>query len=81
MPMVKLSSKGQIVIPKSIRDTLKLKSKKPVVIELVGDHAEIRPMPDIINELRGTLKGKKSMTQALIREHEEEGKHNETVHF
>ena len=74
MPIVKLSSKGQIVIPKSIRDKLGLKTNKPLIIELAGEHAEIRPVPDSISELRGILKGRKSMALTLFEEHRKEVK-------
>jgi AbrB family looped-hinge helix DNA binding protein len=72
MPLVKLSSKGQIVIPKKIRDKLGLKPQKPVILELVKDHAVIRPVPDVIRELKGALKKRPSSVKALIKEHHKE---------
>jgi AbrB family looped-hinge helix DNA binding protein len=69
MSIVTLSSKGQIVIPKAIREKLGLNPQKPVIVEIVYDHAEIRPVPDIKKALRGVLKGKPSMSRALAREH------------
>lgn len=69
MTIVKLSSKGQVVIPKAIRGKLGLTPKKLLILEIVDDHAEIRPVRDIKKALRGALKGKSSMSQALIQEH------------
>ena len=46
MPVVKIHPKGQIVIPKEIRNKLGIKPGKSLSITLVKDHAEIRPLPD-----------------------------------
>jgi AbrB family looped-hinge helix DNA binding protein len=73
---VRISSKGQLVIPKVIREKLKLTPRKPVIVELVDDYAVIKPMPNLRKALRGSLKGKPSMRQALIREHRAEVKHD-----
>ena len=70
--LVRLSSKGQVVIPKAIREKLKLTPKKPVIIELRDDYVVIKPIPNLRKNLRGSLKGKPSMSQALIREHQSE---------
>lgn len=79
MAMVRMSSKGQLVIPKEIREKLKLTPKRPVIVELVGDYAAVRPIPDMRKELRGSLKGKPSMSRALIREHRSEVRHDEEL--
>jgi len=42
------------------------------MLELVKDHAEIRPVPDFIRELRGALKNRPSAAIALIKEHRQE---------
>jgi len=47
MPLVKLSSKGQLVIPKAIREKLGLKPNKPLILEMVDEHAEIKPLPNL----------------------------------
>ena len=76
---MELVSKGQIVIPKKIRDKLGLKPRKPIILDLLGDHAEIRPVPNILEELRGALKDKPSAKQALIEEHQKEVKQDEKL--
>lgn len=69
MPLVRLSSKGQVVIPKAVREELGLHPKKSLILEVVGDHAEIKPAPDVKKALKGSLKGKPSMSRALVQEH------------
>jgi len=46
MPTVTVSSKGQIVMPKKIRDALGIKPKQKVFLKVVQDHAEIIPLPE-----------------------------------
>ena len=46
MPIVKTHRKGQIIMPKEIRDKLGIRSGSMVSVELVNDHVEIRPLPD-----------------------------------
>ena len=73
MPAVKTSSKGQIVIPIEIRKKLGIKPGQMVNLTLVDDKAVITPLPeDPIKALRGILKGKPSMTKALIKERKKE---------
>lgn len=57
MTIVKASSKGQIVLPKEIRRKLDIRPGQKVVLRLVGDHAEIKPLPrDPIESLLGIFK-------------------------
>ena len=79
MPLVKLSSKGQLVIPKAIREKLGLKPNKPLILEMVDEHAEIKPLPDVKRALKGMLKGRPSMCQALVNEHRMEVKKDEKL--
>jgi AbrB family looped-hinge helix DNA binding protein len=46
MGIVKTYSKGQIIIPKEIREKLGITPGKVLSIKVVRDHAEIRPLPD-----------------------------------
>lgn len=73
MPIVKTSAKGQIVIPAAIRKKLKIKPGQKVNLTLVEDKAVITPLPeDPIKSLRGILKGKPSMTRALLEDRKKE---------
>lgn len=80
MPIVKTSSKGQIVIPAEIRKKLGIKPGQLVNLTVVEDKAFITPIPeDPIRALRGILKGKPSMAQALVEERKEEVKREEEI--
>jgi len=73
MPVVKTSSKGQVVIPVNIRKKLGIKPGQKVNLTLVGDKAVITPLPeDPIKALRGLLKGKPSMAKALLADRKKE---------
>ena len=50
-----------------------------MILEIIDDHAEIKPVPNIKKVLRGALKGKPSMSQALIREHLSEVRRDEKL--
>ncbi len=78
MPIVKASSKGQIVIPKKIREKLGITPGKRILLRVVNEHAEITPLPDDpIKEMRGILKGGKSLAKELISEREKDNKIDE----
>jgi AbrB family looped-hinge helix DNA binding protein len=69
MPVVKISAKGQIVIPKEIREKLGIIPGKKVLLRIVDHHAEITPFPDDpIKALRGILKGGASLAEELLAE-------------
>jgi AbrB family looped-hinge helix DNA binding protein len=69
MPIVRISSKGQIVIPKEIRDKLGIGPGKEVLLQVVGEHVEIVPLPDgPIKFMRGMLKADISLAEELLRE-------------
>jgi len=56
MTRVKVSPKYQVVIPKEIREKIKLKPGQEIQIIRVGDIIELVPLRSI-KEMRGTLKG------------------------
>ena len=70
MPIVKTSTKCQIVIPSEIRKELGIKAGGKVLIERLDDHhAIISALPDDpIKSLRGIVRGGKSMAQELLQE-------------
>ncbi len=45
METVKLSSKGQIVIPKEVRETYRLATGMEFTVEFVGDEIRLKPLP------------------------------------
>ncbi len=78
MPVVKASSKGQIVIPKEIREKLGITPGKRILLRVVEEHAEITPLPDDpIKEMRGILRGGKSLAKELIAERKKDNKIDE----
>lgn len=80
MTAVRTSSKGQVVIPVEIRAKLGIKPGQMVNMTLEGEKAVITPLPkDPIKALRGSLKGKPSLTKALLKERKEERKREEKI--
>lgn len=75
--IVKLSSKGQLVIPREIRQTLDLKPGTEFEVELINGQIVMRPVIDkaklkqIIGELRQFAKGT-NLLDDLEREHRRE---------
>ena len=79
MPISTLSSKGQLVIPKEIREALGVKPGQRVFFKIVKDHlVEIAPLPeDPVRHFCGIFKEGPSLTRALLREREEDKKREE----
>jgi len=76
MAMVKTSGKGQVVIPKEVRDGLGISAGSRVLIRLVGDHAEPTALPrDPVAALRGCLKRGSSMARELLEERAKDERH------
>ena len=73
MKTVTTSPKGQVVIPKEIRDKVGLKPGKRVTVEAVGDHVEVRALPeDPVEFFCGAFKEGSSLTKALLEERKED---------
>jgi len=78
MPVVKTSAKGQIVIPKAIRERLGITPGRRILLRIVGNHAEITPLPDDpIKGMRGILRGGKSLANDLLVERRKDNRINE----
>jgi AbrB family looped-hinge helix DNA binding protein len=78
MPIVTVSSKGQLVIPKEVRKSLGIKPKQKVLLKVVKGHAEIEPLPeDPVKHFCGIFKEGPSLTKALLKEREEDKKREE----
>ena len=80
MMTVKTHAKGQIIMPKEIRDKLGIKPGTALSVKLVDDHVEIRPLPDdAIEFLTGIFKDyPRSMAGELAKERKKDDKIDET---
>jgi len=56
MPVSTLTSKGQMTIPKEVRNALKLKSSEKIIIVVEGDHAVIKPLRGNIMDIGGSIR-------------------------
>jgi len=62
-----ITKKGQITIPKQIRESFDLKEGEKVFIEISNEEIKIKPRPDIF-ELAGKFKPRKVKDAVKIRE-------------
>ena len=70
--LVKLSSKGQLVLPKKFRENLHLKSGDQFHVQILDGKIILNPVKtDAINRLHGILAGADLLT-ALEEEHRQE---------
>jgi len=75
-----VSTKGQIVIPKAVRDRLNLKAGTEVVFDVQGESLimkrAVRNFPDW-RTMRGMARGGPSLTKALLEERAAEKAHDD----
>jgi AbrB family looped-hinge helix DNA binding protein len=80
MTRATVSTKGQIVIPKTIRDRLNLKAGTELVFDVQGEAVVLkRAVRDFPNwrTMRGMARGGGSLTKALIEERAAEKAHDD----
>lgn len=71
MTSMRVGAKGQVVIPKKVRDLLDLRPGDQVAIDAVGGEARVRRVTRA-DELLGMFAGGPSMTAELEAEHRSE---------
>ena len=76
MTISKVTIKGQVIIPAQLRKKFNIKKGTRIAImEGEGRVILIKPLPDDpIEASRGMLKGKKSLTKALLKDRHVEAK-------
>ncbi len=56
MPIALLTSKGQMTIPKEVRDALDLRPSEKVVIVVDGDQAILKPIRGTLLDIGGSIR-------------------------
>jgi AbrB family looped-hinge helix DNA binding protein len=80
MTKATISSKGQIVIPKTVRERLNLKAGTEVVIDVRGESLVMkRVVRNFLDwrTMRGMARGGPSLTKALLEERAAEKAHDD----
>ncbi len=73
MSVVRMLAKGQIVIPKAVRQTVGIKPGSRLHVTVHGKQILLSPLPgDPIRALRGIAKGGPSLTNALLEDRKED---------
>lgn len=70
-----ISPKGQVAIPKAVRERLNLKAGSEVSLEVEGEAIVLKPVvrnPADWRSMQGMARGGESLTQALEAEHRAE---------
>jgi AbrB family looped-hinge helix DNA binding protein len=55
MPIVAISAKGQVTIPKEVRKALSIQSSDRVIIVLDGEQAVIKPIRGTLMDIGGSI--------------------------
>jgi AbrB family looped-hinge helix DNA binding protein len=64
-----VSTKGQFVIPSEMRSALGIKPGTRIAVRCQGSTITLQPVtPDLVDKLRGMLKGGGSLSDELIRQ-------------
>lgn len=80
MPISTLSSKGQLVIPKEVRDALGIKPKQKLLLKVVKGHIVIEPLPEgPVEYFCGIFKEGTSLTRASLRERNKDKRREEKI--
>lgn len=76
MTISKATIKGQVIIPANLRKKFNIqKGTRLAIMEGEGQVIVIRPLPDDpVAASRGMLKGKSSLTKALLKDRQEEAR-------
>jgi len=78
--IVKVSSKGWVVIPKEMRDRKQIKPGNKVLVKETEAGVTILPLPeDPIRAACGFLRGEGSLVEALLRERAKEREREEKM--
>ena len=73
MTIVKTLGKGQVVIPKRVREYFHIHQGKRLALRVEDTYIILQPLPDDpIKSLRGILKGKGPSTSDLLKSRKEE---------
>ena len=73
MSIATVSSKGQLIIPKELRDALSIKARQKVLVKLAEGRIEIIPLPeDPAEAFCGAFEKGSSLTGALLRGRKED---------
>ena len=75
MQRMSVTQKGQLVIPKELRDKYGIAPNTQVIVTEMDDHIAIFPARDPIRQGRGMLKISSSVTEALRESRREEKRH------
>jgi AbrB family looped-hinge helix DNA binding protein len=78
MPIVRILAKGQVVIPKEIRQALGIVPGTKLHVRVEGKEVVFCPLPaDPIQAMCGMAKGGPSLTKALLEDRRQEREHEE----